>query len=59
MMVNPVEINEDIIKGIQKDIYDILEKKGMLFNQYYNIGLSKCYFVIYDYNIVYKKRKLG
>ena len=56
--INPIEINDLVVENIQMCINDILEKKE-IFNRYYKLGINKCYFILYDYNIVYKKRKLG
>ena len=57
--INPIEINEKVIKEIQMYINDILYKREMLFNKYYNLGINRCYFILYDYKLVTKTKKLG
>ena len=56
--INPTEMNEEVINTIKMYINNILGKKDVRLNQYYLLGINKCYFIIYDYNYVHKKRKL-
>lgn len=56
--INPIEINDIVIEKIQMCVNDILVKRE-IFSSYYMLGINKCYFILYDYNIVNKKRKLG
>ena len=56
--INPCEINEDVINNIKRHINDLIVEKNIPLNRYYMLGISKCYFIMYDYNMVYKTRKL-
>ena len=56
--INPVEINDSVINNIIMCINDILEERE-IFNQYYRLGINRCYFIIYDYKLVTKTKKLG
>ena len=56
--INPKEINDDVINNIIIKINSIFEKREV-YRNYYILGLNKCYFIIHDYNIVQKKKKLG
>ncbi len=55
--VNPIEINDEVIKKIQMCIDDILAKREIL-DHYYTLGINRCYFIIYDYKLVTKTKKL-
>ena len=56
--INPSEINDSVINNIIMYINDILEERE-IFNRYYRLGINRCYFIIYDYKLVTKTKKLG
>ena len=57
--INPFEMSDNVIDTIQMRINDILEKRELIFNHYCLLGIKRCYFIAYDYNLVQKTRKMG